>query len=220
MTRPDHGEREWLEADGLGGFASGTVAGPRTRRYHALLLSAEPDGSRFVLVNGADVVIETAVGSWSLSSQAYDGGVRHPDGSATIESFDAEPWPRWIHALPDGSRVQTEIVGVHGRPEVCLRWRLLAGADSKAVLRVRPFLSGRDYHSLHHENPGFRFEPENSPDHLVFRPYAGVRASSSAATGATSTSRIGTSDSFMPRRPPEASIASRISPRRVSSRGT
>ncbi len=32
--------REWLEADGLGGFASGTVAGIRTRRYHALLLVA------------------------------------------------------------------------------------------------------------------------------------------------------------------------------------
>jgi len=33
-------EREWLEADGLGGFASGTVSGVRTRRYHALLLTA------------------------------------------------------------------------------------------------------------------------------------------------------------------------------------
>ena len=174
MTRPDHREREWLEADGLGGFASGTVAGARTRRYHALLLSAEPDGSRFVLVNGADVIVETAAGSWPLSSQAYGSGVVHPDGRGSIEYFDAEPWPRWVHVLPDGTRIQTEIIAVHGRPEVCLRWRLLGGSGARAVLRVRPFLSGRDYHSLHHENPGFRFEPEIAADHLVFRPYAGL----------------------------------------------
>ena len=48
---------EWLEADGLGGFASGTVSGKRTRRYHALLLAAAtPPTGRFVLVSGLDAV--------------------------------------------------------------------------------------------------------------------------------------------------------------------
>ena len=46
---------EWLEADGLGGFASGTAGGIRTRRYHALLLTATaPPAGRMVLVNGLD----------------------------------------------------------------------------------------------------------------------------------------------------------------------
>jgi glycogen debranching enzyme len=45
--------REWLEADGEGGYASGTVAGIRTRRYHALLVVATtPPTGRMVLVNG------------------------------------------------------------------------------------------------------------------------------------------------------------------------
>ena len=52
---------EWLEADGLGGFASGTVSGIRTRRYHALLLTAtKPPAGRLVLVNGFDASVETA----------------------------------------------------------------------------------------------------------------------------------------------------------------
>jgi hypothetical protein len=53
------GSAEWLEADGLGGFASGTVSGVRTRRYHALLLAAtaSPTG-RVVLVNGLDAWVE------------------------------------------------------------------------------------------------------------------------------------------------------------------
>src|SRR5437762_492935 len=50
-------QQEWLEADGLGGFASGTVSGIRTRRYHALLLTAtKPPVGRMVLVNGFDAV--------------------------------------------------------------------------------------------------------------------------------------------------------------------
>ena len=51
---------EWLEADGLGGFASGTAVGVRTRRYHALLLAATtPPTGRMVLVNGFDAWVET-----------------------------------------------------------------------------------------------------------------------------------------------------------------
>ena len=53
--------REWLEADGLGGFASGTAAGIRTRRYHALLLTATtPPTGRVVLVNGFDAWVDDA----------------------------------------------------------------------------------------------------------------------------------------------------------------
>jgi glycogen debranching enzyme len=52
--------QEWLEADGLGGFASGTVSGIRTRRYHALLLTAtKPPSGPLVLVNGFDASVET-----------------------------------------------------------------------------------------------------------------------------------------------------------------
>ena len=63
---------EWLEADGLGGFASGTTAGIRTRRYHALLLTATaPPSERKALVNGFEAWVETAGGSWFLTSQRY-----------------------------------------------------------------------------------------------------------------------------------------------------
>ena len=61
---------EWLETDGLGGFASGTVGGIRTRRYHGLLLSATtPPVGRFMLVNGVEVTVTTPNGTFPLSSQ-------------------------------------------------------------------------------------------------------------------------------------------------------
>src|SRR5262245_15783630 len=76
------GDAEWLEADGLGGFASGTVSGVRTRRYHALLLTAAtPPTGRFVLVNGLEACLETPGGAVALSSQRYgpEPGIVHPD---------------------------------------------------------------------------------------------------------------------------------------------
>src|ERR1700676_3541538 len=95
---------EWLEADGLGGFASGTVAGPRTRRYHALLLTATaPPAGRVVLVNGFDAWVQSPSGTFALSSQRYDPGVMHPDGTRRIQRFDAEPWPQWRFRLEDAT---------------------------------------------------------------------------------------------------------------------
>src|SRR6267142_4651213 len=78
-------EAEWLEPDGLGGFASGTVSGIRTRRYHALLLTARtPPTGRFVLVNGFDAWVETPTGRFAISSQAYGPDVLAPDGASRL----------------------------------------------------------------------------------------------------------------------------------------
>ena len=99
---PIDSSAEWIEADGLGGFASGTVSGIRSRRYHGLLLTATtPPAGRVVLVNGFDAWVETPDGTFSLSSQRYAPDVIHPDGATRIESFEHEPWPKWRFRLTD-----------------------------------------------------------------------------------------------------------------------
>jgi predicted glycogen debranching enzyme len=177
--------REWLEADGLGGFASGTVAGIRTRRYHALLLTARtPPTGRVVLVNGFDAWVETPAGRFAISSQVYGPEVTSPDGASRVAEFTVEPWPRWTFAMPDGTRVSQEILVPKDASAVAVSWKLLSGAGA-VTLEVRPFLSGRDYHSLHHENPDFRFDAETAPDGLLrFRPYAAMPAIAMRANGA------------------------------------
>jgi glycogen debranching enzyme len=166
------GDREWLEADGRGGFASGTVAGTRTRRYHALLLKATtPPTGRVVLVNGFDAWVETGTGRYDLSSQHYLPDVLSPAGADRIESFEDEPWPTWVYRLEDGMRVGQEVFVHRGTGATCVGWRLLAG--KRARLSVRPFMSGRDYHSLHHENRDFRFDAAARDGALVWRPYDG-----------------------------------------------
>src|SRR5690349_5701335 len=168
---------EWLEADGLGGFASGTVSGIRTRRYHALLLTAStPPTGRFVLVNGMDVRVTTPAGAFDISAQRYAPDVVHPNGDKRIESFSDDPWPRWIYRLEDGTRIEQEIFACHGTPSVVVLWRVLGGSAAGVSLAVRLLLSGRDTHALQHENPAFRFDAVVRDGRTVWRPYDGAPA--------------------------------------------
>jgi glycogen debranching enzyme len=162
--------REWLEADGLGGFAMGTATGLRTRRYHSLLLTATtPPTGRLVLVNGFDAWVETRAGRFELSSQCYAPDVVGGDGLKHIKAFGSDPWPNWIFKLPDGTRIEMELFAVKGQPVTCLSWKVL-GPALNVKLFVRPFLSGRDYHSLHKSNPAFRFDADARPDRVSWRP--------------------------------------------------
>jgi predicted glycogen debranching enzyme len=165
---------EWLEADGLGGFASGTVSGIRTRRYHALLLTATtPPTGRVVLANGFDACVDTPAGSFALSTQRYAPDVLHPDGAAHVTQFTGDPWPTWDYLLADGTRVLQELFVQHGTGATVIVWTL-ARANGPVVLRVRPFLSGRDYHSLQHENGAFRFTANHREGVVTFTTYDGL----------------------------------------------
>jgi predicted glycogen debranching enzyme len=166
---------EWLEADGLGGFASGTTSGIRTRRYHALLLSAAaPPTDRRVLVQGFVAHLTTPDGSAEFWPQVYAGGwVTGRD--VTAVEFRRDPFPCWRFVTTLGAVVVLELFVPHEHPAVVLSFRLetpVAGAK----LVLRPLMSGRDFHATHHENPVFRWDADRVGNALRFQPYPDVPA--------------------------------------------
>jgi predicted glycogen debranching enzyme len=174
---PTDPDAEWIEADGFGGFASGTVSGIRTRRYHALLLTATtPPAGRMVLANGFDAWLETPRGTFAISSQRYGLDVIHPDGASRIESFEYQPWPRWRYKIDNDIVIEQELFVPKGESAVFISWKVVAANDPDVKLNVRPFLSGRDFHSTHHENGSFKFVADQNGERVTFRSYDGVPA--------------------------------------------
>jgi hypothetical protein len=102
---------EWIETDGPGGFASGTVTGLRTRRYHALLLTAtHPPTGRMVLINGVEAQVKTATGVFPLTTQRYAPDVVHPRGFERIVAFANDPWPTWTFRFDEETEVVYEVL--------------------------------------------------------------------------------------------------------------
>lgn len=160
---------EWLEADGLGGFASGTALGVNTRRYHGLLLSAtRPPADRRLLVNDAVVWLETPEGALQVSRHCYQPGIT-TESRVPVVHFESEPWPRFMHE-GSGVRMTREIVVLHGVGVVLNRW-CFSERPSGSTLCVRPLLSGRDFHANHRENPEFRFSGEVDGERIRWSPY-------------------------------------------------
>ena len=177
-------EAEWLEADGLGGFASGTAGGLRTRRYHALLMAAtHPPAGRIVLVNGVEAWLDGPAGPVALSSQCYQPGLVHPDARGTIAAFSALPWPSWTLRPGDGGELAHEVVVDRDAGETLLRWRRVAG-EGPCRLHVRPLLSGRDYGALQAENPSARADAAVRGGNVSWRVYGSVPACAALTNGA------------------------------------
>jgi glycogen debranching enzyme len=129
---------EWLETNGTGAFAMGTVAGVNTRRYHGLLVAALRP--RCVLLSR----MEEEVNGFALGVAQYPGAVT-PRGFEFLEGFETEPCATWRYRV-GGVLLEKQVYLVEGRQAAIIRYR----AERNVRLKVRPFLAYRDYHSLGH----------------------------------------------------------------------
>jgi predicted glycogen debranching enzyme len=120
-----------------------------------------------------EAVATTADASVTLTRQRFAPGDLHPAEAAELVEFSDDPWPTWCFRLPGGTEIQQELFVRHGEARTLVTWKRVAGSGP-CTLAVRPFLSGRDYHALHHENAAFRFAAEETPGRIVWRPYDGV----------------------------------------------
>jgi predicted glycogen debranching enzyme len=126
-----------------------------------------------LLVSGFDAQVITPAGRFAMASQRYLPDVVAPDGATRIDCFDGDPWPQWRFRLEDGTLVEHEIFVEQATGRTILRW-WLSEPRAGVSLELRPFLCGRDYHALHHENGGFRFDAEVRDERVRWEPYPGV----------------------------------------------
>ncbi len=148
---------EWLETNGLGGYASSTVLGINTRKYHSLLVAAtEPPVGRMLMVSRLDETVIISGVRFDLSASEYKTTV-HPRGYRCLEGVRLDPFPVFTY-IAGGIKLEKSIFMPHGQNTTCVTYRIDSLPNgpriSQVVLEVRPILGLRDHHALMKESAG------------------------------------------------------------------
>lgn len=144
--------KEWIETNGLGSYAMGTIVGANTRRYHALfLVTSDSSFKKTLLVNRMEESILLHGQRIECSCQEYPGTIS-PQGHLYLESFRALDFPRWVYAVND-LKIEKTFFMRSGEETSVLIYKHLMGPTTKLILR--PFISCRDVHDLIREDQRF-----------------------------------------------------------------
>ena len=172
---------EWLETNQLGGYASSTVSGAHTRRYHGLLVtSRHPPVERIVLLSKLDEVIITGKDRFELSANRYPGVV-HPEGFKLLKSFHRDLFPEFVYQAADIVLRKT-IAALSGENTTLVLYEVEAG--SPFTMELVPLCSARGFHNTTRANDsiyaGYVFDDgvfqtknyEDSPELFISVPRA------------------------------------------------
>jgi predicted glycogen debranching enzyme len=142
--------REWLVTNGIGGFASGTIAGGATRRYHGLLIAAlQPPVGRTHLVASLDEAVRYGGEEFALATHQWATGAVDPKGFLNIESFRLEgTTPVWTYALRD-ALLEKRVWMQHQENTTYVQYAMLRGSGS-LEMELKALVNYRDFHGSTH----------------------------------------------------------------------
>ncbi len=176
--------REWLVTNGIGGYASGTVAGSQTRRYHGMLVAAlQPPVGRTQLVSAIDEIVHYAGADFPLATHRWASGAIDPQGFLFLEDFHLEgSTPVWTYALAD-ALLEKRVWMRQGENTTYIQYTLVRGS-SALEMEWKALVNYRDFHSLTHAGEWrMNITPvENGVKVLAFDGAAPFYLKSSAAT--------------------------------------
>jgi predicted glycogen debranching enzyme len=142
--------REWLVTNRIGGYASGTIAGGMTRRYHGLLIAAlQPPAGRMHLVAGLDEIVRCGGAEFALATHLWASGAVEPKGFQHIEGFRLEgTTPVWTYA-PGDARLEKRVWMQQGANTTYVQYTLLEGSAA-IEMELKALVNYRDSHASTH----------------------------------------------------------------------
>lgn len=164
--------REWLETNGIGGFASSTLPGLNTRRYHGLLVAAtKPPVGRMVLLSKLEETLVIDGRRFELSTNRYPGTI-HPQGYLYLKQFRQDPFPVFVYQVA-GMELEKSVFMVHEENTTVIQYELRGATQGVCTLELRPLIAFRDYHSTTHENTAIDGSLAIAPGRVTCSPYPG-----------------------------------------------
>ena len=156
--------KEWIVTNGIGGYASSSISGANTRRYHGLLIASfNPPTDRRVLVSKLEEKIISAREEFYACSNAYPGKT-HPEGYQYLTSFTRMPLPTSVFS--NGKHRVTKTVFMrYGKNTTVVEYT--NEGEEALLLELTPLLVCRDYHHLFHEDKQWTFEARHLAERLL-----------------------------------------------------
>jgi predicted glycogen debranching enzyme len=140
-------EKEWLITNGLGSYASSTVLGINTRKYHGLLVAAlDPPGNRTVCLSKLDEDVLVGDDVYRLGSTEFHNLI-YPEGYKLIGQFSIDPFPTYNYDLGN-VQVRKTVFIPKNKNIVAITYKLTNKNNSEAKVRLYPLLTCRYYHTV------------------------------------------------------------------------
>lgn len=156
-------------ANGIGGYASSTILGMNTRRYHGLLVAAaRPPAGRIVALSKLEEVVAVPGGRFELSTNRY-GNVVHPEGYKYLVEFRLDPWPTFLFRIGE-MLLEKTVFMLPGENATVIGYTLHSGVGP-VELTLRPLVAMRDFRQVSRENEEMNPALEQAPNALTLRPY-------------------------------------------------
>ena len=159
---------EWLETNGIGGYASGTILGVHTRRYHGLLVAAlnPPVGRIVTLSKFAETIVLSDGSRFEVSCNTYRDAI-HPQGYRNLEHVRFAPFPIFTFRLNDVI-FEKKIFMVHGQNATVVTY---GPFDQPVTVTLKPLVAFRDYHHVTRQNAYLNTEVTSETNCIRFQPY-------------------------------------------------
>lgn len=168
--------REWLITNGIGGYASASLSGANTRRYHGLLVPAfSPPLGRAVLLSKLEEEVRVEDQLYLLSANKYPSVVQ-PQGFRHLAYFSTRPVPTFTYIFHEETVVlEKRLWMAHGKNTVYIQYHLVKAPES-VRLGLVPLMAYKDYHSEQHRWDGFHGTISAQNDgRLTFVAYDGAQ---------------------------------------------
>lgn len=163
--------KEWLETNGIGGYASSSIADCHTRKYHGHLVPSFPElHNKFVTLSKMvfGLIVEGEL--IELTTHHYPGAIQ-PKGHQFLISFNNEPNPSWTYKVKD-VQVNISLSMLQGKNAILYEIKTESSLAVKMV--ARPFLAYRVNHTLHKENEDINSSVTETDGTFTISPYEGM----------------------------------------------
>lgn len=166
--------REILRSNRAGSYASTTIIGCNTRKYHGLLASPLKKGTdeRFLLLSTLDVTVIQHEQEFNLGIHKYQGDLYIPRGHKYVRDYQAEKVGESIYRV-GGVVLKRESLLVEKQEQILIKFTLL-DAHSPTTLKLRPFLAYRNIHALSRANNFVNTKYRNTDNGIAVKLYEGM----------------------------------------------